>query len=122
MDSYDNLKCFVRRITERVSEFLAGTTTWRKILGISQKGHDEHLSTSKNDDQPVNKSCSSDNDRTCVDIEISTSLTEDQRNSLANIVLPEMSAVNCVPNTSKPSPTRVRHKLYHIMYNRNIPC
>jgi len=90
------------------------------MLGISQIGH-EHSSKSKNDDQPMNRSCSSNNNRMCVDIKTSTSLIEDQRNSPANIVLPETSAVNCVPSTSKPSPTCVRYKLYHIMYNQIIP-
>jgi len=70
-----------------------------KMLRKSQVG-DECSSTSKNDNQPpVNKLYSSNNNRKRVVTQASMSLTEDHGNSHANFNLPEISAVICVSST-----------------------
>jgi nuclear pore complex protein Nup153 len=66
--------------------------------------NDDPTSTTENDDQPpVKKLCTSNNSFTNTKYQ-HTNSTDNHRSSNVNALLPEISAVTCIPSTSKQSP------------------
>lgn len=123
----------MRRVTKRVSQLIPGTTWMNMLLGETQSVDDSTSTTEHDDQPPVKKLCTSNNtfsttnNRTCVDTSSSINSPDNHRNSRVyklilspvavpsfqikylfsvdvNVPLPEISAVNCAPSTSKQSP------------------
>jgi len=119
----------MRRVTKRVSEYLPGMT-WMNTLISDAQTDDDPTSTTENDDQPpVKKLCTSNNSFTNTKYQ-HTNSTDNHRSSSkpwsimlilwclmstffncctwkcvdVNALLPEISAVTCIPSTSKQSP------------------
>lgn len=119
----------MRRVTKRVSEYLPGMT-WMNTLISDAQTDDDPTATTENDDQPpVKKLCTSNNTFTNTKYQ-TTNSTDNHRSSSklwsimlilwylvstffnsctckfvdVNVLLPEISAVTCIPSTSKQSP------------------
>lgn len=120
MKPYDKPNSFVRRVTKRVSELIPGTTWMNLLLGESRASNNPS-STGENDDQPpVKKLCPANNtnNRTCVSFNSSINSTN-HRNSHVNVHLPEISAVTCIPSTSRQSPKFVSQSNSSLMGQDN---
>ncbi|XP_003244255.1 nuclear pore complex protein Nup153 isoform X2 [Acyrthosiphon pisum] len=103
MKPYDKSNSFMRRVTKRVSEYLPGMT-WMNTLISDAQTDDDPTSTTENDDQPpVKKLCTSNNSFTNTKYQ-HTNSTDNHRTPNVNVLLPEISAVTCIPSTSKQSP------------------
>ncbi|XP_050066767.1 nuclear pore complex protein Nup153-like isoform X2 [Aphis gossypii] len=103
MKPYDKSNSFMRRVTKRVSEYIPGMT-WMNTLISDAQTDDDRTSMTENDDQPpVKKLCTSNNSFTNTKYP-PTNSTDNHRGSNVNVLLPEISAVTCIPSTSKQSP------------------
>ncbi|XP_026812256.1 nuclear pore complex protein Nup153 [Rhopalosiphum maidis] len=103
MKPYDKSNSFMRRVTKRVSEYIPGMT-WMNTLINDAQTDDDPTSMTENDDQPpVKKLCTSNNSFTNTKYP-PTNSTDNHRGSNVNVLLPEISAVTCIPSTSKQSP------------------
>lgn len=78
--------------------------TWMNTLISDAQTDDDPTSTTENDDQPpVKKLCTVHNSFTNTKYQ-PTNSSDNHRNSNVNVLLPEISAVTCIPSTSKQSP------------------
>lgn len=86
-----------------MSEYIPGMT-WMNTLISDAQTNDDRTSMTENDDQPpVKKLCTSNNSFTNTKYP-PTNSTDNHRGSNVNVLLPEISAVTCIPSTSKQSP------------------
>ncbi|XP_050422624.1 nuclear pore complex protein Nup153 [Adelges cooleyi] len=107
MKPYDKSNSFMRRVTKRVSELIPGTTWMNKLM--SDPLSDNDPSPSETDDQPpVKKLCTPNNtfmkytNRSGCSPSVSLITPDNHRNSTTvNVQIPEMSAVTCIPSTSR---------------------
>ncbi|XP_025203258.1 nuclear pore complex protein Nup153-like [Melanaphis sacchari] len=108
MKPYDKSNSFMRRVTKRVSAYIPGMT-WMNTLISDAQTDDGPTSVTENDDQPpVKKLCTSNNSFTNTKY-LPTSSTDNHRGSNVNVLLPEISAITCIPSTSKQSPKFTSH-------------
>ncbi|XP_060871258.1 nuclear pore complex protein Nup153-like [Metopolophium dirhodum] len=104
MKPYDKSNSFMRRVTKRVSEYLPGMTWMNTLISDAQTDDDPTSTTENNDQPPVKKLCTSNNSFTNTKYQHTNSTDNHRSSSNVNVLLPEISAVTCIPSTSKQSP------------------